>query len=294
MSIFAGRDTKVLVQGMTGTQASFHTKRSLDYGTKIVAGVTPGKGGMTHLGLPVFNTVKEAVKETGATASVIFVPAVAVKSAVTEAAEAGLELLVCISDNIPICDMLEIKNILKNSSTRLIGPNTPGLMTPLEARLGIFPENIHRKGKIGIVSRSSTLTYEAVLETERAGFGQSTVIGLGDDIVIGMNFVDVLQEFMQDDETEAIVMIGQLGGMFEEQAADWYRNCANPKPIVGFIAGNSQAFSATIGYAGDIITRGKITAEDKKKALSDAGIIVVEQINRVHEELAKLNLITDD
>ena len=294
MSIFAGRNTKVLVQGMTGTQASFHTKRSLDYGTKIVAGVTPGKGGMYHLGLPVFNSVKDAVKETQATASVMFVPAVAVKNAVAEAADAGLELIVCISDNIPIKDMLEIKNILKNGHTRLIGPNTPGLMTPEEARLGTFPENIHRKGKIGIVSRSSTLTYEAVLETERAGFGQSTVIGLGDDMVIGMNFVDVLSEFMKDDETEAIVMIGQLGGMFEEQAAEWYRNCPNKKPIIGFVAGNSQAFSATVGYAGDIITRGKITDEGKKKALSDAGITVVEQINRVHEALAKLNLKKDD
>lgn len=290
MSILAGRDTKVLVQGMTGTQASFHTKRSLDYGTQIVGGVTPGKGGSTHLGLPVFNTVKEAVKETNATASIIFVPASSAKSAIAEASEAGLELVVCISDNIPIRDMLEVKNILKNGHTRLIGPNTPGVMTPLEARLGIFPENIHQKGKIGIVSRSSTLTYEAVLETQRAGMGQSTVVGLGDDTVIGMNFVDVLQEFMQDDETQAVVMIGQLGGMFEEQGAEWYRNCANKKPIIGFVAGNSQAFSATIGYAGDIITRGKITAEDKKKALSDSGIIVVEQVNRIHEELAKLKL----
>ena len=179
MSILAGRNTKVLVQGMTGTQASFHTKRSLDYGTDIVAGVTPGKGGTTHLGLPVFNTVKEAKAATGATASLMFVPARAVKAAIAEAAEAELELVVCISDNIPIRDMLEVRNILKNSSTRLIGPNTPGLITPGEARLGIFPENIHIPGQIGIVSRSSTLTYEAVLETRRAGLGQSTVVGLG-------------------------------------------------------------------------------------------------------------------
>ena len=250
---------------MTGTQASFHTKRSLDYGTDIVAGVTPGKGGTVHLGLPVFDTVKEAAAETGATASLMFVPARMVKSAIAEAAEAGLELAVCISDNVPVRDMLEVRNILKNSRTRLIGPNTPGLITPGEARLGIFPENIHTPGQIGIVSRSSTLTYEAVLETRRAGFGQSTVVGLGDDTVIGMNFVDVLREFMADEATKAIVMIGQLGGTFEELGADWYRSCAVKKPVIGFVAGNSQAFSATVGYAGDIITRGKITAEDKKR-----------------------------
>lgn len=290
MSILAGRNTKVLVQGMTGTQASFHTKRSLDYGTDIVAGVTPGKGGTVHLGLPVFDTVKEAAAETGATASLMFVPARMVKSAVAEAAEAGLELAVCISDNVPVRDMLEVRNILKNSRTRLIGPNTPGLITPGEARLGIFPENIHTPGQIGIVSRSSTLTYEAVLETKRAGFGQSTVVGLGDDTVIGMNFVDVLREFMADEATKAIVMIGQLGGTFEELGADWYRSCAVKKPVIGFVAGNSQAFSATVGYAGDIITRGKITAEDKKKALADAGITVVEQISDVHGELQKLRL----
>ena len=205
MSILAGRNTKVLVQGMTGTQASFHTKRSLDYGTDIVAGVTPGKGGTVHLGLPVFDTVKEAVAETGATASLMFVPARMVKSAIAETAEAGLELAVCISDNVPVRDMLEVRNILKSSRTRLIGPNTPGLITPGEARLGTFPENIHTPGRIGIVSRSSTLTYEAVLETRRVGFGQSTVVGLGDDTVIGMNFVDVLREFMADEATEATV-----------------------------------------------------------------------------------------
>lgn len=290
MSILAGRNTKVLVQGMTGTQASFHTKRSLDYGTDIVAGVTPGKGGTTHLGLPVFNTVKEAKAATGANASLMFVPARAVKAAIAEAAEAELELVVCISDNIPIRDMLEVRNILKNSSTRLIGPNTPGLITPGEARLGIFPENIHVPGQIGIVSRSSTLTYEAVLETRRAGLGQSTVVGLGDDTVIGMDFVDVLSRFMEDDNTRAIVMIGQLGGTFEEQGAEWYRSCVHKKPVIGFVAGNSQAFGATVGYAGDIITRGKITAEDKKQAMASSGMVVVEQINRIHEELQKLRL----
>ena len=290
MSVLAGKNTKVLVQGMTGTQASFHVRRSLDYGTDIVAGVTPGKGGTTHLGLPVFNTVKEAVAATDATASLIFVPARSVKSAVAEAAGAGLELVVCISDKIPVRDMLEVRNILKNGKTRLIGPNTPGLITPGEARLGIFPENIHTPGQVGVVSRSSTLTYEAVLETRRAGLGQSTVIGLGDDLVIGMNFVDVLSEFMNEDNNKAVVMIGQMGGNFEELCAEWYAASPVKKPVVCFVAGNSQAFSATVGYAGDIITRGRITAEDKKKKLAAAGIIVVEQVNRIHEELQKLRL----
>ncbi len=290
MSILAQKNTKVLVQGITGTQASFHVKRSMDYGTNIVAGVTPGKGGMLHLGVPVFNTVKDAVAQTNASASIMFVPAHAVKSAVVEASEAGLNLVVCISDKVPVRDMLEVRNILKNNQTHFIGPNTPGLITPNEARLGIFPENIHTPGNIGVVSRSSTLTYEAVLEIRRAGLGQSTVVGLGDDIIIGMNFVDILSAFMADEQTKAIVMIGQLDGTFEELAAQWYRNCCGKKPVICFIAGHSQVFNTTVGYAGDIITHGKITSEEKKKILSDAGIIVVEQINHIHQELQKLQL----
>lgn len=290
MSILADKNTKVIVQGMTGTQASFHVKRSLDYGTRIVGGVTPGKGGTVHLGLPVFNTVKEAVAETGATASVIFVPARHAKAAIAEAAEAELELAVCITDSIPTRDMLEARNILKKHRTRLIGPNTPGLITPGEARLGIFPENIHRPGHIGIVSRSSTLTYEAVLETNRAGMGQSTVIGLGDDIVIGMDFVDILQRFNDDEKTKAIVMIGQLGSTFEEKGAEWYQQQGSRKPVICFIAGSSLASNEKIGYAGDIITHGRVTTESKAKALSDAGIIVVGRINQIHQELLKLNL----
>ncbi len=288
MSIFANKDTKVICQGITGTQASFHIQKSLDYGTKVVAGVTPGKGNSLHLNLPVFDTVKEAVAETGATSSVMYVPAPAVKSAVKESVEAGLELVVCIADSVPLKDMLEIKAMLKDSNTKLIGPNTPGIITPGEARLGIFPENIHRKGRIGVISRSSTLTYEAVLETQRAGGGQSTVVGLGDDVLIGVDFIDVLQEFHRDPNTDVIVMIGQLGGAFEEVAADWYKYIENKKPVVAYIAGNAIPFGHKMGYAGDVITNGYISVQDKKDALSDAGIIVVDHINDIHIELAKL------
>ena len=288
MSIFAHKNTKVLVQGITGTQASFHVRRSLEYGTNIVAGVTPGKGGTEHLGLPVFNTVKEAVEQTGANASVLFVPAKAVKGAVTEAAEAGLDLAVCITDGVPVLDMLQIKEMLKSHKTLLIGPNTPGLITPEEARLGIFPENIHQKGRIGIVSRSSTLTYEAVLETNRANMGQSTVIGLGDDMVIGSDYIPSLDAFAQDDETDAIVLIGQLGGMFEEVAAEHYKNMNHKKPVIAFVPGNTVPFGHKMGYAGDIISDGKVSAQDKKDALSDAGMVVVDRISHIHGMLQKI------
>ena len=288
MSILVNNKTKVICQGITGTQATFHVRRSLDYGTKVVGGVTPGKGGETHLGLPVFNTVKEAKDATGANASVMYVPAPYVKSAVKEAVEAELDLVVCIADGVPIKDMIEIKAMLKDSPTKLIGPNTPGIITPGEARLGIFPENIHHHGSIGIVSRSSTLTYEAVLETTRAGEGQSTVIGLGDDMLIGIDFIDAIERFNQDKDTKAIVMIGQLGGTFEEVAAKYYKDLASKKPIIGFVAGNAVPFGHKMGYAGDIISKGHISAQDKKDAMEDAGIIVVDNINDIHKELAKL------
>lgn len=290
MSILVNKDTKVLIQGITGTQASFHVRRSMDYGTQVVAGVTPGKGGTTYLDVPVFGTVKEAVKETGANASVMFVPARFVKDAAREAAEAGLELAVCIADSVPIKDMMEIKNILKGSRTKLIGPNTPGIITPGEARLGIFPENIHQKGRIGIISRSSTLTYEAVLETNRAEMGQSTVIGLGDDMIIGIDFVECLSRFMKDDETDAVILIGQLGGTFEEIAAEYYKQLSHPKPVIAFVAGNAIPFGHKMGYAGDIIAKGKVTAQDKKEAMQHAGMIVVDEINQIHEELSKIRL----
>ncbi len=288
MSVFVNKNTKVLCQGITGTQASFHIQRSLDYGTKVVGGVTPGKGGQLHLNLPVFDTVREAVAETGATASVMYVPAKAVKSAVKEAVEAGIELIVTIADGVPLKDMLEIKQLLRKSKTRLIGANTPGIITPGEARLGIFPENIHNPGRIGVVSRSSTLTYEAVLETKRAGHGQSTVIGLGDDVLIGMDFIDALDAFHRDDKTDAVVMIGQLGGAFEEVAASWYEKQEHKKPVIAFIAGNAIPFGHKMGYAGDIMTKGFISVQDKKDALSAAGITVVDHINDIHLELAKL------
>ena len=288
MSIFVNKGTKAICQGITGTQASFHVQRSLDYGTKIVGGITPGKGGSMHLNLPVFDTVKEAVKETQATASVMYVPAKAVKAAAKEAIEAELDLVVTITDRVPLKDMLEIKAMLKGSKTKFIGPDTPGIITPKEARLGIFPENIHKKGNIGVVSRSSTLTYEAVLEVNRAGMGQSTVIGLGDDVIIGIDFIDALSAFHADKNTKAIVMIGQLGGGFEEIAAEWYKNIPNKKPVIAFVAGNAMPFGHKMGYAGDVMTKGYISVLDKKDILSSAGMIVVDNVNDIHIELAKL------
>lgn len=288
MSVFVDKTTRVLIQGITGTQASFHIKRSLNYGTNIVAGVTPGKGGITHLGVPVYNTVKEAVTDTKATASVMFVPARQVVSAVREGVEAELDLIVCIADNVPNKDMLEIKSMLKGSKTKLIGPNTPGIITPDEALLGIFPENIHTKGRIGIVSRSSTLTYEAVIEVNRAALGQSTVIGLGDDMMIGLDFVDALKAFHDDENTDVIVMIGQMGGTFEELGARYYQSLSNKKTIIGFVAGNTMPIGHKMGYAGDLITNGRITVNDKIQAMRQSGIIVVDNINDIHKELAKV------
>ena len=285
MSILVDKSTKILVQGITGTQASFHVSRSMEYGTNVVCGVTPGKGGRMHLGVPVFNTVKEAVQQTGAEATVLFVPAHSLRAAIAETAEAQIKLAVCIADNVPIRDMMEIRHILRSTQTRLIGPNTPGIIVPDEARLGTFPENIHRRGRIGVVSRSSTLTYEAVLEINRAGEGQSTVVGLGDDMVIGSDFTDILKLFHQDDETEAIVMIGSIGGKFEEQGAEWYAAQAVRKPIICYIAGDDTTFRRHIDYISDIITHGQVTVVGKKKFLSDAGIIVVDNVNQIHREL---------
>ena len=288
MSIFVNKNTKAICQGITGTQASFHVQRSLDYGTKIVGGITPGKGGSMHLNLPVFDTVKEAVKETQATASVMYVPAKAVKAAAKEAIEAELDLVVTITDRVPLKDMLEIKSMLKGSKTKFIGPDTPGIITPKEARLGIFPENIHKRGNVGVVSRSSTLTYEAVLEVNRAGMGQSTVVGLGDDVLIGIDFIDALSAFHADKSTKAIVMIGQVGGGFEEVAAEWYKNIPNKKPVIAFVAGNAMPFGHKMGYAGDVMTKGYMSVLDKKDILSSAGMIVVDNVNDIHLELAKL------
>ena len=288
MSILADKNTKVLVQGITGTQASFHTQKMMLYGTNIVCGVSPNRGGTKHIGVDVFNTVKEAINSTGATSSVMFVPAKFVKDAVKEAVEAELESVVCIASGVPIKDMMEIKAMLKGSKTLLIGPNTPGIITPDEARLGIFPENIHKKGDIGIVSCSSTLTYEAVLETTRAGMEQSTVVGLGDDMIVGTDFVEIIRLFHEDDNTKAILMIGQQGSMYEEEAAKYYAGLKNKKPIIGYIAGSSLLMKDKMGYAGDIITGGRYTAQDKKEAMRSAGIEVVDNINQIHKVLQNL------
>ena len=288
MSVLLNKNTKVLVQGITGRQASFHVKRLLANGTQIVAGVSPNRGGENYLNVPVFNTVSEAVRQTKATASVMFVPAASVKDALKEAVEAELETVVAIAAGVPIRDMLEIKNILKNSKTMLIGPNTPGIITPSEACLGIFPENIHQKGCVGIISRSSTLTYEAVLETNRAGLGQSTVIGLGDDMVLGTGFVELMRRFEADDKTKAVVLIGTLGGTYEEEAAAYYASLKNPKPIISYIAGSTLSFNDKMGYAGDIITQGSRTAEDKESVMRAANMKVVRQINEIHTCLKDL------
>ena len=288
MTFLVDKNTKILIQGITGTQASFHVRRSLEYGSNIVCGVTPGKGGGEHLGVPVFNTVAEAVQKTHPKVSVLFVPSKGVKAAVEEAVKAGIKLLVCVTANVPVHDMLAINKILREYNAKMIGPNTPGLIVPNQTRLGIFPENIHQSGHIGVVSRSSTLTYEAVLEVNNAGLGQSAVVGLGDDQVIGLNFVDALKLFHQDKNTSAIVMIGEMGGSFEEEGADWYKNYSSKKPIICYIAGDDTTFSKTMGYANDIITQGHTTLKQKKEKLRKSGIVVVDKINQIHQELKRL------
>ncbi len=288
MTFLVDKNTKILIQGITGTQASFHVRRSLEYGSNIVCGVTPGKGGGEHLGVPVFNTVAEAVRKTHPKVSVLFVPSKGVKAAVEEAVKAGIKLLVCVTANVPVNDMLAINKILREYNAKMIGPNTPGLIVPNQTRLGIFPENIHQSGHIGVVSRSSTLTYEAVLEVNSAGLGQSAVVGLGDDQVIGLNFVDALKLFHKDKNTSAIVMIGEMGGSFEEEGADWYKNYSPKKPIICYIAGDDTTFSKTMGYANDIITQGHTTLKQKKEKLRKSGIVVVDKINQIHQELKRL------
>lgn len=285
MSIFVNKNTKVMVQGLTGTQASFHVKLSIEGGTNVVAGVNPKKPDVTCLGLHVYSSVAEAKKETDANASLIFVPAASVKDAAKEAIEAEIPLVVCITAGVPVHDMLEIKYMLKGSKTRFIGPNTPGIITPEEARLGIFPENIHKKGCVGLVSSSSTLTYEAVVETNRSGLGQSTVIGLGDDMIIGTGFVDVFKHFMNDDETKAVIMLGGQSWPYEAEGIEYYAALAKKKPLIGFVAGDVVPFKYNLGYACDIMTNGSISPQDKKLLMKEAGIIVVDNINHLHSEL---------
>ncbi len=274
MSILVDKETQVICQGITGNQGSFHTEQCMEYGTKVVAGVTPGRGGQEHLGVPVFNTMKEAVADTGAEVSMIYVPAPFAAGAIIEAAEAGLKLIVCITEGIPVLDMVQVKSALKGSESRLIGPNCPGIMTPEECKIGIMPGFIHKKGKVGVVSRSGTLTYEAVYQTSQNGLGQSTCIGIGGDPVRGMDFLDCLALFQADPETEGVIMVGEIGGTDEEAAAEYIKSEFS-KPVVAYIAGVTAPPGKRMGHAGAIIAGGKGSAEDKFKALDAAGATTV-------------------
>ena len=287
MSILVNKDTRLLVQGFTGSQGTLHSRQSIEYGTNIVGGVTPGKGGKQHLERPVFNSVEEAIREEGPNASIIFVPAKFCKDSILEAAEAGIKLIICITEGVPTLDMLDIKKRVDSLGVRLIGPNCPGVITPGEAKLGIMPGNIHKPGSIGIISRSGTLTYEAVKQTTDLGFGQSSCVGIGGDPIPGSSFIDILKLFEDDDQTEAIVMVGEIGGNAEESAAEFIQNNIT-KPVISYIAGQTAPPGKRMGHAGAIIAGGKGTAEDKIKKLSECGVHIADNLVSIGSKVSEV------
>ena len=287
MSILVNKDTRLLVQGFTGSQGTLHSEQSIKYGTNIIGGVTPGKGGQRHLDRPVFNTVEEAMKEEEPNASIIFVPAKFCKDSILEAAEAGIKLIICITEGVPTLDMLDVKKRIDNLGVRLIGPNCPGVITPGEAKLGIMPGNIHKPGSIGIISRSGTLTYEAVKQTTDLGFGQSSCVGIGGDPIPGSSFIDMLKLFEDDSQTEAIVMVGEIGGTAEESAAEYIQNNIS-KPVISYIAGQTAPAGKRMGHAGAIISGGKGTAEDKIKKLTACGVHIADNLVSIGSKVAEV------